>query len=224
MMHRFFDDDLSSLKQQLIKMALTVEEALEKAMLALFDRNDSLAAEVMEQEKKINQFEIDIDEAGRRFTALKHPVATDLRVVGTILKINTDLERMGDHAVNIAEKSVYVNREPRVAADLKFQEMFSMVRLMLSDAINAFMLGDAKLAASVISRDDVVDDYDEALYEKLGEVIRRDPALSKACLNLLMLGHNLERVADLACNIAEDVIYMKKGEEVRHRSKAINAP
>jgi phosphate transport system protein len=217
MAERFFHEELQALKQKLMIMGSLVQTAIDKSVHALIERNGILAEEVIENEKIINQLEIKIDEAGHKCLALGQPMAVDLRLITVILKINTDLERMGDHAVNIAERALKMLREPALDRYVQAPEMAKVAQKMLSDALLSFQKGDAELARSVLCRDDEVDAYNDNLYLDIEEVLQKDPSITKAGMNLLMIGHNLERIADLANNIAEDVIYLKEGKEVRHR-------
>jgi len=217
MMGRYFHEELKDLKQKLLQMGLFVEAAIEKAVDALLNHNRRFAEEVIEEEERINQFEIEIDDKGHSLSALGQPMASDLRLVTAILKINTDLERMGDHAVNIAERTLALFKEPSFDLDLYLPEMARAVLNMLTDALNAFMNEDAELARSVLRKDDEVDTYNDELYTQLSALMEKKPLLVKSGINLIMIGHNLERIADLANNIAEDVVYLKQGKEVRHR-------
>ncbi|MBI4970856.1 MAG: phosphate signaling complex protein PhoU [Candidatus Omnitrophica bacterium] len=215
-MERHFHEDLKELKQRLLRMGLLVEETVEKAIQALLKRDSILANQVVAGDKVINQLEIEIDEMGHSLIALGQPMAVDLRVVTSILKINTDLERMGDHAVNIAERSLIVMKEPVLKTHIHLPEMAQAALKMLKDALDAFVNGDVELARSVLKRDDEVDDYNDEIYQQIVELMQKDPSIVKTGMSLIIIGHNLERIADLANNIAEDVIYMKQGKEVRH--------
>ncbi len=212
-----FREELKLLKQRLIEMSFLVEEAVSKACEALLTREEKLAHEVIEGESRINALEIEIDDKGHSLFALGQPMAVDLRLVTMILKMNTDLERMGDHAVNIAEKTLFILKNPEVKLDDHLQRMAQAALRMLRDALNSFLKEDADLAQSVLKRDDEVDNYNINLYYQLSDLMEAQSSAVEVGINLLMISHNLERVADLACNIAEDVIYLKQGKEVRHR-------
>ncbi len=216
-MERHFHEELKDLKQKLLQMGLLVEAAIEKAMDALLDRNRRFAEQVIEEEETINQLEIEIDDKGHSLCALGQPMAVDLRLVTAILKINTDLERMGDHAVNIAERALALIKEPTLDTDIRLPEMAQATLRMLTDALDAFINSNVDLARNVLQRDDEVDDYNDELYSQLATLMEQKPAITKTGINLVMVAHNLERIADLANNIAEDVIYIKQGKEVRHR-------
>lgn len=214
-MERRFDEELKDLKQKLIRMGFLVEDGIEKAVRALFDRNVH-AESVWEGEEKINRLEIEIDDIGRSLCALQQPMATDLRVVTSILKINTDLERMGDHAINIVERVSMLTESVPETIRVMLSEMAQVAKQMLRDSLVSFMDGDMDLAMTVLTRDDEVDDYNRRIYAELTRQMDRNASVARIGINVAMVSHNLERIADLANNIAEDVIYMKKGLEVRH--------
>ncbi len=215
-MKRHFHDDLQALKQQLLSMGVLVEETIHQSVTALLTRNIQLANKVFENEKKINQFEIEIDDTGHSLLAIGQPMASDLRLITMILKINTTLERMGDHAVNVAERTILLVKELPLAADIHLKEMAQNVESMVHDALSAFVNSDVELARNVLKQDDIVDAYNDGIFAQLTTLMEKDRNLVKTGLNLIMVGHNLERVSDLANNIAEDVIYLKEGKEVRH--------
>lgn len=218
-MKRHFHEELRDLKQRLLRMGVLVEEAIKKAIDAVLQRNEDLAEEVFREEKIINRLEIEIDDRGHSFLALEQPMASDLRLLTMILKIDTDLERMGDHAVNIAERALFLAKEPplKMMEMIYLPEMAEAVQRMLKDALDSFIHEEVCRARNVLERDDEVDALNDNLYLQLGKMMAKDPMIVKTGMNLVMIGHNLERIADLANNIAEDVIYMKEGKEVRHR-------
>lgn len=211
-----FHEELKLLKQKLMQMSFLVDEAVAKACESLLLRDDKLAAEVIEGEEVINNLEIEIDDKGHSLFALGQPMAVDLRLTTMILKMNTDLERIGDHAVNIAEKTLFILKNPEIKMDDSLQKMVYAAQKMLRDALDAFLKEDANLALSVLKRDDEVDNYNRNLYDQLSDIMEAQSSAVEVGINLLMISHNLERIADLACNVAEDVIYLKQGKEVRH--------
>ncbi len=215
-MSRHFHDELKELKEKLLLMGFRVENMISKAVDALLDRNLELAAQVFEEEKDINQLEIEIDDKGHALLALCQPMAVDLRLIAAILKINTDLERMGDHAVNIAERAISLIKETPFMVNVRLPEMAIATKKMLRDALDSFVDGNVDLAQNVLKRDDEVDNYNDNLYAQLEKLMEKNPVLVKSGMNIVMVGHNLERIADLANNIAEGAIYMKQGKEVRH--------
>ncbi|OGW85249.1 MAG: phosphate transport system regulatory protein PhoU [Omnitrophica bacterium RIFCSPHIGHO2_02_FULL_46_11] len=215
-MERHFHEELKELKQKLLKMGFLVEAAIEKAVDALLNRNSQFAKQVIEEEKIINQLEIEIDDKGHSLSALRQPMAVDLRILTAVLKMNTDLERMGDHAVNIAERTLTLLKEPPLEKDLRLEEMSKAALRMVTDALNSFIREDVELARSVLQCDDEVDAFNDDLYFRISLLMEKSPAFIRSGINLIMIGHNLERIADLANNIAEDVVYIKQGKEVRH--------
>ena len=216
-MERFFHEELQGLKGKVLEMGALAAQAISQSIQALLERDETLAKEVLDREKEINRLEIEIDEEGHGDIALGQPLAGDLRLVTSILKINTDLERMGDHAVNIAERVRGMSREPRLERYLGIPEMAQAAIEMLEDALDSFRKEDPALARSVLERDDVVDRYNDELYAEAEKIASRNSAVARSGMNLILIGHNLERIADLATNIAENVIYLKEGKEVRHR-------
>lgn len=215
-MERHFHEEFKALRGKLFQMGLLVEGAIEKAVDALLKRSSELAAQVLEDEKIINQLEIEIDEKGHALFALCQPVANDLRLLTMILKINTDLERMGDHAVNIAQRNQILMGESILKTSFPFETMTKDVQRMVRNALDSFMNENVELARKVLASDDAVDDYNDTLYTDMTELMQKDPSQVKQAMSLVMIGHNLERIADLANNIAEDTIYLKQGKEVRH--------
>ena len=218
-MERHFHEELKELKSKLLRMGVKVEESIDKAVKALFERDEDLANSVFQDEKIINQAELEIDGDGHSLLALGQPMASDLRTISMILKINTDLERMGDHAVNIAERALLLLKEPPLNMNIHLPEMAVAAQGMVHDALDSFVTGEIGLARSVLKRDDEVDAYNDGLYYQLTTIMEKDSNLTKLGINLVMIGHNIERIADLANNIAEDVIYMKQGKEVRHHAE-----
>lgn len=216
-MQRHFHDELNLLKARLLEMSFKVQDAIAKACDALIERNEKLANEVLDGEKAINLLEIEIDEKGHSLFAVGQPMAVDLRLITMMLKMNTDLERIGDHAVNIAEKSLSIMHESPLAADVKIRSMVELVQKMLRDALDAFMKEDVSLAQSVLKRDDEVDQANERMFFELKNEMEKDSGKVNRAMHLMMISHNLERIADLANNIAEDILYWKQALEVRHR-------
>ena len=214
---RHFHEELEELQKQIARMGNLVQEAVEKSVQALLLKDQAAAAEVLQKEDAINRLEIDIDDKGHSLFALGQPMAFDLRLVTSILKVNTDLERLGDHAVNIAERASALARERSFDFDLQLPQMTSSVRKMLKDALEAFTQNNVKLAKEVLESDDVVDAYNDLLYARIEELMQKDPAFIKPGMKLARIGHDLERIADLANNIAEDTLYLQAGKDVRHR-------
>jgi phosphate transport system protein len=215
-MTRHFHVELKNLRQKLTQMSFLTEEAIAKACDALFGKNARLAEEVLKGEKEINRMEIEVDDLGHSLYALGQPMAVDLRLITMILKINTDLERMGDHAVNIAEGCLRLLEEPKCKETIPLENMARATQKMLRDALNAFLNENVALAQEVLKSDDIIDQYHEENFKLTKLYIERNMAFVGSGLNYVTISHNLERIADLANNIAEAIIYWKQGREVRH--------
>jgi len=215
MAHTHFDDKLEALKQKLLAMSHEVEELVADAtaLAAREDRREP--GQIVVSDKEVDEIEVEIEEDSIELLALHQPMARDLRVIVTVLKINNDLERIGDHAVNIAE-AVGRLREARHYPPIppELQEMSEMARGMLRDALDAFLRGDAPAAEDVLKRDDRVDALQESLFRVMLTHMLEDEI--SACLQVILIGRNLERIADLATNISEDVVYMVRGQTIRH--------
>ena len=215
-MKRHFDTELKKLKEKVFKMGLLVEQAIGDSTDALFKRDSAKAQMVMKNDQEINIQEIEIDELGHELIALFQPAAVDLRFITMVLKMTSDLERMGDHAVNIAEKAVIINQEPPLKPYEDLPKLAEGARKMVRDALNAFMGKDPDKAQRILEEDDELDRLNAKLYSDLQTLMEAQPKKIRTGVSLVMVSHNLERVADLATNIAEDVIYLKKGVDVRH--------
>lgn len=215
-MARHFDGELKKLKEKIFKMGLLVEKAIENATTALFERDSSKAQSVIKNDQEVNVCEIEIDEIGHELIALYQPAAVDLRLITMVLKITNDLERMGDQAVNIAEKALVINQEPPLKPYEDLPMMALEARRMVRDALNAFMESEPEKARSILERDDVIDRLNDKIYEDIQTILAKKPEHIRTGISLIMVSHNLERIADLATNVAEDVIYLKRGIDVRH--------
>lgn len=215
-MQRHFDEELGQLKDKLFKMGLAVEEAIRKSIQALIKRDSKLAEDVIEGDQRINILEIEIDEFGHELIALRQPTAVDLRFITMVLKINSDLERMGDQAVNIAEKAIALSREAPLKSYLEIPKMADVAIAMVKDSLDAFVERDAAKAKAVCERDDELDDLNRQVYGELQEAMKKQAIEVSQAVNLIMVAHNLERIGDLGTNIAEDVIYLAKGIDIRH--------
>jgi phosphate transport system protein len=215
-MQRHFHDELKKLREKVFKMGLLVEKAIENAATALFERDSAKANIVLRGDQEINLYEIEIDELGHELIALYQPTATDLRLITMGLKITNDLERMGDQAVNIAEKALLINQEPPLKPYQDLPAMATEARRMVRDALDAFIQSDPDKALAILERDDIVDRLNDKIYEEVQTILAEKPQHIRTGVSLIMVAHNLERVADLATNIAEDVIYLKRGIDVRH--------
>ena len=215
-MKRHFDDELKKLKEKVYKMGLLVEKAIENAAAALFERDSPKAHTVLKGDQEINLYEIEIDELGHELIALYQPAAVDLRLITMVLKMTNDLERMGDQAVNIAEKALVINQEPPIKLYQDLPKMAGESRRMVRDALDAFMQNDPEKAKLILEEDDQVDQINDKLYEDIQKILAEKPQYVRTGISLIMISHNFERIGDLATNIAEDVIYLKRGVDVRH--------
>lgn len=215
-MKRHIDIAIRELKEKLIAMAGQVERAIAAATEALQSKSPERIQEVFEIEKKINQAHIAVDDACVKLLALQQPLAADLRLIIAVIKINTDLERMGDQAVNIAHNTQrYIAREPlKPLVDLP--KMFEEVRFMVREAIDSFVKRDPVFARDVLRRDDAVDALKAKIFDDVVAHMRQDPSKIDQGLALILIARNLERIGDHATNIAEDVIYAISGDDIRH--------
>jgi phosphate transport system protein len=214
-MRQFFEH-LEQLQQRLLEMAGLVESSIHSSIRALVERDEEQAEEVLRSEARINQLEMEIDGTITRLLALQHPVASDLRLLRAVGKINTDLERMGDLAVNIVERALTLLNMPHVKPLVDIPQMASIVEFMVRSSLDSFVKRDADLARSVLVSDDAVDDLRDALYKDLIEHMQNDPLTVPPAVHLMYVARNLERIADHATNIAEDAVFLIQGVDVRH--------
>ncbi|HMK39465.1 MAG TPA: phosphate signaling complex protein PhoU [Bacteroidota bacterium] len=218
-MQRHFVEELEAVKTNLIKMGSFAEESIARAIRALLERNADLAREVITQDERINSLEIEIDDAIVDLLALQQPVATDLRFILAAMKINNDLERIGDHAVNIAESALqYAGGEP-VKPFVDLPKMAQVTKEMLRDSIDAFIHSDSAKARTVLVSDDTIDDLNRKIVAELVALIRSDHAVIEQALDLIRVSRNLERVADLSTNIAEEVVFIAEAHVVKHHAE-----
>ena len=217
---RHFVEELEQLKSKLLEMSSLVEAAIQRSISAVIHKDKSAADEVFRNEARINAIEIEIDEFAVNLLALQQPMAADLRLIVAALKINTDLERMGDLAVNIAQRARSLMEEPVIKPMIDIPHIAGLVQSMVRKALDAFVTRDAELARSVLASDDAVDNMRTACYHELVSFMEKDPQNIKAALDLLAVTRNLERIADHSTNIAEDVLFLVKGVDVRHHAEA----
>ncbi len=211
--------DLARLREEILSMGSLVEEATNKAINALVKRDAALAAEVVDADGRIDDKEVQVEEDCLKLLALHQPVAVDLRFIITCLKVNNDLERMGDLAVNIAERARYLARHTPLATPLDLTAMADKVRGMVRDSLDALVRQDMTLARDVLARDDEVDEANRSMFDILQGVMTADPSTVKRAIALLSSSRYLERLADHATNIAEDVIFMGEGVIIRHQTE-----
>jgi phosphate transport system protein len=217
-MERRLDQDLNRIRQGLLRMGGTVEEMVARATQALLDRNAELGREVVRQDREVDQMEIDIDEACHSVLSRKQPAAGDLRFLVAVMKINSDLERIGDSAVNIAHSVEPLLAQPPLETRADLPLLSQRVQDMVRDSLNAFVRKDARLASQVLASDDLVDTLYKQIFRELLTAMIEDPTTVTRALHLLLIARNFERIADHATNVAEDVIYFVEGKDVRHTS------
>jgi len=216
---RHFTVELEELNNKLLEMAGLVESAISRSVRSLIDQDRELAEQVIRDEPKINRMEMEIDGMATRLLALRQPVAKDLRFLTSALKINNDLERMGDLAQHIAERSISLMHHPLVKPMVDIPKMASLVQSMLLKTLDAFVNGDDTLARSVLLADDEVDQLRDSVYNELLATMQRDPGVVPAAIDLIFIARNLERIGDHCTNIAEDVVFLIKGVDVRHHAE-----
>jgi phosphate transport system protein len=217
---RHFVEELEQLKTKLLEMSSLVEAAIQRSISAVIHKDRGAADEVFRNEARINAIEIEVDEFCVNLLALQQPMAADLRLIVAALKINTDLERMGDLAVNIAQRARSLMEEPVIKPMIDIPHIAGLVQSMVRKALDAFVTRDPELARSVLASDDAVDNMRTACYHELVSFMEKDPQNIKAALDLLAVTRNLERIADHSTNIAEDVLFLVKGVDVRHHAEA----
>jgi len=210
------EEEINKLKKMLFEMATSVEEMIAKSVKALEENNMILAEDIIKSDEKVNEMEIEIDNQCIRILALLHPEAEDLRTVTMIMKINNDLERIGDHAVNIAEKAIYLADKPPVKPLIDIPKMAEKAIEMLQESLDSFVNKDAQLAIEVCKKDDEVDALEPQIVRELVTYMISDPQTIDRALTLILIARALERVADLATNIAEDTYYIASGKILKH--------
>jgi phosphate transport system protein len=215
-MERHFERDLEELKDRLLWMGSLAERAVHQGAHAVLEADENLALAVLQEENTINELQIEIDDRVVQLLALQQLMAADLRFVLAIARINNDLERIGDQAVNIAQSAQRILRHPRVKPYVDLPRMGELAEKMMRDSLDSLVRRDVDLARSVLSRDDQVDQLRDQIFRELLTYMMGDSAVVFPAFELILVAKNLERVADHATNIAEDVIYMVAGSDVRH--------
>jgi phosphate transport system protein len=216
---RHFIEELDYLRSRLLEMSALVEDSVYRSVLSLSDKDPRQAQKVLQNEAEINRMEIEIDDLATRLLALQQPMATDLRLLTSAIKINNDLERMGDLAVNIVERALSLINEPLIKPLIDIPAMATRVQSMIRKSLDSFVKRDAELARTVLVSDDSVDELRDAIYEELISHMERDPKEVRQGINLMFIARNLERLADHATNIAEDVLFLVEGVDVRHHAE-----
>ncbi len=214
--HRHFHDELSELKSTLLAMSAEAQTALATAVEALLQRNGTKASQVIAGDHKIDALEVEIEDLVIKLLATQQPMAKDLRLLMAALKIANDLERVGDHAVNIAQSAERLQSSPPIVPEPEIIEMARMARRMLADALDAFVRGDAQAGRAICKRDDQVDGLHDSVFRILLTHMMETPHIISAAIELFLVSRNLERVADLATNVAEDVVFLVEGKSIKH--------
>lgn len=219
-MERTLDQQLDRIQQRLLRMGGLVEQMIDQAVQSLLQRDSSQAEPVREQDGEVDRLEMELDELCNSVLVRHQPTAVDLRFLVAVMKINNDLERMGDSAVNIARSVLKLNEEPPLKPYLDLPRMSSKVQEMVRDCLDAFVNRDADEARQVLKADDEIDALYKQLFRELLTFMIEDPKSVSRALHLLLIARNLERIADHATNISEDVIYYVEGRDVRHSVEA----
>ncbi len=213
---RHFHDELDALQERLLEMAGLVETLIGQAVEAVGHRDSSVAKAVKKGDNRVDELEVEIDERVVELLALQQPVATDLRQIVATNKLSNDLERMGDHAVNIARAANRLRKTDPLPEVREFADMVKITRGMVSDALAAYVSRDVETARKVCITDDRVDDLRRSIYKTLLNHMMEDPKRIRGALQLLLVSQNLERIADLATNICEDVVFLVEGHTIKH--------
>ncbi len=214
--YKAFDLELKELKEKLLLEAGLVERAIQDAIKALLERTSEIATKVIEDDDSVNALEVEVDEFCLKLLALRQPAARDLRFITTAVKINYDLERIGDMAVNICERVLELNQEPQLKPYIDLPTMASIVQTMVKESLDAFVREDVQLALKVTQDDEKVDSLLDQIFRELLTYMMQDARTISRATRLLFISKNLERMADHAVNIAELVIFMVEGKIIRH--------
>ena len=218
-MKRHLERELEKLRKKILTLGAMVEGSIEKAILSLMRQDLKLANKVIESDDEIDQFEVEIEEECLKILALYQPAAIDLRYVIGILKMNNDLERMGDYSVNIAERAAYLAKHKRTDLAIDFTTMWEKTIVMVKGALDSLIKMDSQKARGVCASDDEVDEINREMLNLIQDHMEKNPKELRLLMHLFLASRHLERIADLATNIAEDVIYMIEGQIVRHEAE-----
>ena len=218
-MMRHFEEELDNLRNHLLEMSGLVEDSVYRSIQSLIEKDEVAAQQVLQNEAIINRMEIQIDELATSLLARVQPMATDLRFITAAIKINNDLERMGDISVNIVRRTLALMGEPISKVLVDIPHMATLAQSMIRKSLDAFVRKDPELARSILTSDDVIDQLRDSVYEELIGLMERDPTTVRQSINLMFIARALERLADHATNIAEDVLFLVEGVEVRHHAE-----
>jgi len=214
---RPFEEEFNLLNDTLQEMGALVAHSVQRSVLSLVEKNQDYAHHVIRDESRVNQMEIRVDDMVTSLIVREQPVARDMRLVVAAIKIATDLERMGDLAVHIAERALSLMTQPPLAESINFGEIVNLVESMVLTSLESFVKRDADIARGILATDDAVDRARNAITQRLINLMEKDPATIGRALDHLIIARSLERIADHATNIAEDVIFLAQGVDVRHR-------
>lgn len=223
-MERHFDQQLGALRKNLIQMASLIETAIANAVKSLIERDSDLARLVVQSDEQVDALELEIDKQCVDLLALRQPLAIDLRFITSSIKITNNLERMGDLAVNIAERVIPLSQEPQLKPLIDIPRMATITQTMVKDSIDAFVNRDTELARSVYQRDSTVDAMNDQIFRELLTYMMQDPANITRAVHLILITRHLERIADHSTNIAEEVVYIVKAKVVKHRGYNLEEP
>ena len=210
--------DLDNLKKDIVHLGSLVQNSTQSVVEFLGTKSEQQLQDVLEYEDRINELEVDIEEHCLKVLALHQPVAIDLRFIIVIMKVNNDLERMGDQAVNISQRVKSLMDGPKLPISLPIDEMTNAVQKMVSLSLEALVSQDPAIARKVVDMDDIVDDLNAQTYDLIRETIQANPSLVNSAMSMATISSNLERIGDLCTNIAEEVIFMVEGQVIRHQS------
>lgn len=216
-MSKHLQNDLEKLKKNILSIGTLVEEAVENATQAFFSRDIELAKKVIEQDDAVDAQEVNVEEDCLKLLALYQPVAEDLRFIASTIKVNSDLERIGDYCVKIAKRTLSLSKETPIETPEQIQKMIQLAKEMLRDSLNAFSRRDATYSRQICVRDDEVDVLQKETIKLLRKNMQNEPKYIDQLLDLVTVAQGVERIADLATNIAQDVVYMVEGEIIRHK-------
>jgi len=215
-MERQFDQELNALKENLLKMASLAEEAIAKSIKALVERDSNLAQKIIDQDSEINFMEIEINNQCLKLLALKQPMAVDLRFITSAMKISGHLERVADQAVNISQRALELIKQPLLKPLIDIPRMAELAQEMVRTSIDSLVNKDSLLAKIIGGRDNLVDDLNDQIFRELLTYMIEDPRTIKRAIELILVGRHLERIADLATNISEEVVFILNGKNIKH--------
>ncbi|MBA7531800.1 Phosphate-specific transport system accessory protein PhoU [subsurface metagenome] len=215
-MERQFDQELNDLKENLLKMASLAEEAIAKSIKALVERDSNLAQEIIDRDSEINFLEIEINNQCLKLLALKQPMAIDLRFITSAMKIISHLERIADQAVNISQRTLELIKQPLLKPLIDIPRMAELAQEMVRTSIDSLVNKDSLLAKRIGGRDNLVDDLNDQIFRELLTYMIEDPRTIKRAIELILVGRHLERIADLATNISEEVVFILNGKNIKH--------